>query len=380
MPRAPQRRPHLRGRVGQVLEAALQTGANPFAQITRFISKPSSTKTVRTVHDLTGVFRASSLSKKPSTRQDTMDGDGSGNDNGLKETPVDDVYNVQRGPPDYAFSTLPYIEDRAANSTKLMAQHTFRMTSPYDCQVTTTQTDLNAGTGFANVDDAVMEGVAEAQNKARWFDFYAGMYRYYHVVSCRWHITIENQSLLPIWVHQFYGNEEDRPVTASNQDMLLWGDTYSHYVGPVAFAITSQGGTERNDLPTGVNEETNVITQGANFETGNNVTARGPSHIVQLSGEYRPGDFTREVRLDSLVENWTLVNTNPALSERLHIRIKPQTEGWGDNDTSGYGQILKYRILTRIEYLVEFKELKDGLKYPVSTQPITVTLVTNSKT
>ena len=50
----------------------------------------------------------------PPTTMSTGSGDGagSGNNLGLKETPIDDVINVSRGPPDYTFASLPYVSTR----------------------------------------------------------------------------------------------------------------------------------------------------------------------------------------------------------------------------------------------------------------------------
>ncbi|ETO99975.1 hypothetical protein F441_22600 [Phytophthora nicotianae CJ01A1] len=45
----------------------------------------------------------------------TGDGGGSGNAQGLKETPIDDPYIVYRGPSDHTFANLPYSETRQVN-------------------------------------------------------------------------------------------------------------------------------------------------------------------------------------------------------------------------------------------------------------------------
>ncbi|KAK1937132.1 Capsid protein VP1 [Phytophthora citrophthora] len=55
--------------------------------------------------------KAVAVSNMPSTLT-MVDGEGSGNDAGLKETPVDNPYIVYRGPPDYSFCSLPFTETR----------------------------------------------------------------------------------------------------------------------------------------------------------------------------------------------------------------------------------------------------------------------------
>nr|QJI53851.1 MAG: capsid protein [Parvo-like hybrid virus UC4] len=396
MPRRPQRHPYLRGHARNVVEAIIKTGANPFAQFTRFAAKPSPTKTVRVADDIPASWKRkeSPIMAPAAKRQKTSLPDlqatvnmesnahGSGTDAGLKETPVDDPFNVQRGPPDYSFATLPYVLDSVQSANQWMRQHTFRMTSPYDALVTALNQDYNVGAGTTTIYTASTDAADVTGNKARWFDLYASMYKYYHVIACRWHVTIENQTMQPIWVHQYYGNATERPIDASNVDMMLWRDTKSYYVGPVANAISASGYAERNEIPAGANDETDVVTgTGANYESANHVAAKGPSYILQLAGEYRPGDADREIRTDNLVENWTLCSTNPALPERLNIRVRGQQESINQaaGDASNYNTLLTYRMFTRIEYLVEFKELNDGLKYPVATQPAVFSITTSTR-
>lgn len=396
MPRRPQRHPYLRRHARNVVEAIINTGANPFAQFTRFAAKPSPTKTVRVADDIPASWKRkdSPIMAPAAKRQKTSLPDlqpaakmesnahGSGTDAGLKETPVDDPFNIQRGPPDYSFATLPYVLDSVYSATQFMRQHTFRMTSPYDALVTSSAVDINPGAGTTFAYTAVTDAGDVTVNKARWFDLYASMYKYYHVIACRWHVTIENQSMQPIWVHQYYGNATERPNDASNVDMMLWRDTKSYYVGPIANAVSASGYAERNEIPAGDNDE-NAANAGVpvNYETGNHVAAKGPSYILQLAGEYRPGDADREIRTDNLVENWTLCSTNPALPERLNLRVKGQQESVNPaaGDAFSYNQLITYRMFTRIEYLVEFKELNDGLKYPTARQPAVFTITTNTR-
>ena len=110
------------------------------------------------------------------------------------------------------------------------------------------------------------------------------------------------------------------------------------------------------------------------YSSGNNINSQVSKATCTMMGEYRTGDFNREIRLDSEVENWTLTNTNPALPEYLVIRCKGNWDAISQNDGNNYGDDLKYRIRIHTSYLVEFKELKDGLKWPVADQPLSVTI------
>lgn len=304
---------------------------------------------------------------------------GSNNAQGLTETPVDHVVNVTRGPPDYTFVSLPIIREEYVNESFWSRDHTWRMTSPYDTFVTRGGTqDLNTGAGTATVDAQLVDGGAgdNTAQSCRWFSFYAGMYNYYHTVSCRWVCTIENYSSFPFYVHEIYHNETEPPPGATNHDMMLWPGVKSHYVGTHAQAMTSTGRVERNDKPsaTAENREDATMQSGDDVETTNEITSRGLGPVLTISGSYEPGDFKRLIHLDSMVENWTSVTGNPALSERLTLRIRHASDGISLNSANSYDKTLVYNIKMKCEYLVEFKELKMQLRFPIQRQPITVTL------
>lgn len=332
-----------------------------------------------------------SLSNLPPTKKANLqrtiagtmpEGTGSGNQGGLKETPIDDVTeHVERGPPNYTFASLPALRQSMVNVTVFSDQIQARMTSPYDWLVNNQLVDQNAGAGAMPTETSVMDTSDTTITKANWWDYYAGIYKYYHVVACRWHLTLENKGDAPIWVHQWYQNETDRPQGAGNMDMLAWPDTLSHYVECQATAVTSNGQIETTEVSDGGNGPATTIATGSNFETTNMITKTArKSPILQLSGEYRPGDYNREIRLDTDVENWTETNTNPKLSERLCFRIRPLQEGVRLNSAESAQDAIKYFYFIRLEFLVEFKELRDNLRYPLQKQPLTVTISANAET
>lgn len=301
------------------------------------------------------------------------DGGGSGMDAGLKETPLDNPYVIYRGPPDYTFASLPFTQTEQKNLTNVYAfDHYFRMTSPYDCTVESVAQDLNTGIGTATA-------YTETENsiwKARWFDYYAGLYKYYHVVGCQYNVFIENLSGQPIWAYCMFYNDTIPNNGASNEDMQLWNGVQYKYLDRRHLAVTSSGFIETDEENLGnqkFQEDQTTTAAASNYETTNNVANFGKSKCV-FSGEYKPGQFRREIHLDSEVENWTAVTTNPSLPEKLLIRIKGLNEAINENDAITYGTDIKYRIQTKLNYLVEFKELVDGLRWPVRRQPVTVTV------
>ena len=324
------------------------------------------------------------LSNLQADAQPMSGGGGSGNPAGLRETPIDAPdrkHPVQRGPPDYTFATLPYIRDKRVRTTRWTFDEGYRMTSPYDPSITAAAfTDLNAGVGQATVVTVEASDASDVTaTPARWFDFYATMYNYYHVLGVRWHMTVENLKTDPLWLHVLYFNDEVPPLGATNEDIMCWNDAESHYIGSHAMAVTSTGEMEANHTLTNANNvEGNGGTSDAfNYESGNHVSALGNNPILKISGSYRPGQKKRQIHLDSEVENWTSVSANPALPEKLLFRFKPYWNGIDTNDATNYDRTLAFRYTFRCEYLVEFKELKTGLRWPVERQPLIAAIQTN---
>ncbi|KAE8879109.1 hypothetical protein PF002_g28733 [Phytophthora fragariae] len=299
------------------------------------------------------------------------DGGGSGNAPGLKETPIDDPYVVYRGPPDYTFCSLPYIQQRYSSAGDTYStDYVFRMTSPYDVRQEMVAGDVNVGAGVMNVDTESDTGTVSA----RWFDYYAGMYKYYHVIGCKYDIFIENLKTDPLWAYLMFYNETQPPNEASNDDMQLWDNVKYKYIDRRAAAITSAGYMEGGEHA--VNEVTNEGGTSTaivdSYETSNHVKAG--NYTAHFSGEYKPGQYRREIHLDSDVENWTLCTTNPSLPEKLLLRLKPVNDAMSHNNATNYGNDLFFKIRVRLSYLVEFKELKDRFRWPVQRQPLTVTI------
>ena len=314
------------------------------------------------------------------------DGGGSGNAAGLKETPVDDPFMVNRGPPDFTFASLPYVQEKFEHRTSVFENTTwFRMTSPYDCANARGTADINTGAGTANNSTLTADSSDSSIQSARWFNFYAGIYKYYHVVACKYKIFVENLLMEPLYAHLMFINDTMPSAAATNHDMMLWKGVRTHYLNPMGYAIDTTGVADVGFAQTLTNQ-TNVNEENANggmdvadtFQSANNIGHPG-SKIGIFEGVYRPGDFTREIRLDSEVENWTLCTTNPALPERLMLRLKPVTQAIDTNNATNYGDRILARVRVELDYLVEFKELKDGLQWPISRQPLTVTIVQNEE-
>lgn len=239
-----------------------------------------------------------------------MGGNGSGNNLGLKETPIDNVMNVSRGPPDYTFASLPYMSmKKYFDSVNYAADLAFRMTSPYDPQVTAINTAVPGATGTP----ATIPQTAEPDStikKARWFDYYSGIYKYYHVVACRSKIYIENLSGEGLWAHLMFYNDKLPPSGATNEDILQWKNVRSQYLLPQYRAVVNTGSisaVEQEQVIANMNDdidESDGYTGAvSNYQNGNHVSSRGGHVSTSFTGTYRPGDYKREIILDSQVEN-----------------------------------------------------------------------------
>nr|QTE03915.1 MAG: capsid protein [Phoenicopteridae parvo-like hybrid virus] len=332
---------------------------------------------------------SSLLNLQDNTQQDAnMDGDssavGSGNNLGLKETPIDPVpQDVTRGPPDYTYASLPYYRDTKTSLVAAWAyDYGFRMTSPLDPAMTqAAAVDLNAGAGSAaTVTVEALDSSDVAQTSARWFDFYSTLYNYYHVVGAKWHFMCENLSQEPMWCHVLHCNDEIPPITATNEDIQCWNDTESHFIGCHSYGVVT-GGINRNESNANENnvEGSNTAGTTSNFSSGNNIASRASSPVIKLSGSYRPGDSKRQIHLDSEIENWTSVAANPSLPERLLFRFKPYWNALDTNNATSYNRSMLFRWTFKIDYLVEFKELKSGLRWPIERQPVICAIQTNAE-
>lgn len=312
------------------------------------------------------------------TTQETMSGEGGDRKLGGKETALDAIVDIERGIPSWQYASLPYNTVWSMQTDTWCYDWGYRMTSPINCDMSVDTVNLTTGGGRTNVstfkadaDDTIGPG-----GKAMWFDYYASIYKYYAVVGCKYNILIENICGDDFWVHEMFVSKTNPPKEADNNDILNWPNVKSHYVRSMAAAIATSG-KEVQDVDMNKANEADSAPNGgdtSNYETSNHIRNEGSS-IIKLSGSYRPGDYTRDIAQDSDVEVWTETNTNPKLREALLLRIKPCRNYYKANDASQkFDRYLRWKITAQLEYLVEFKELRDGLKWPIRKQPCTVSI------
>jgi len=330
-----------------------------------------------------GIKSRSSRIPRSSAMSDNTGGDaGNGGHEETQLDPIAQGWKIYRGPPDYTHATLPWIYEQKLTATEYSRDYTIRLTSPYDPLHDGTSADANPGTGFA---DTVTASASDTKNNfgrnVAYWDYYASLYKYYSVLGCRYRVRVENLSHEKFYVHAMHVTNTTPPATASNWDMLIWkgvksklvhpymkftnlGVAYTNYVNQVEEEVVQMDADAMND-PSEINNE-NTETHVISNKTG--------STFAYFQGEYRPGQSDQMIHEDDAVSIWTPVTANPTLREALLIRIKPYDNATVTSSTSDYERELTYNITIECDYLVEFKELPDTLRWPVTRNPLSVTI------
>ena len=295
--------------------------------------------------------------------------------------PIKSDWQIFRGPPPYTHASVAAIyEHKFADSTERWSRdHVVRMTSPRQPFKNLYYYDANVGAGVQSIGAA--DTGAEPFYCTYW-EFYASLYKYYSVLACRYYVTFENLTADAMYVHIMNYNQTAPPQNCSNHDMLLWNGVKSFLSTPHVAPYNAQqlrksevfAGNIENDDP--VSGETNVDVS-AHWA----VSRSHARPIITYNSQYEAGDTQQEIVLDENVSTWTLTSTNPSLEENLLIRVKAADDATANasGNAANYGRTLSYNLKVKVEYLVEFRELKEGLRYPVQRDPITITIESNNR-
>ena len=298
------------------------------------------------------------------------------------ETDVDDIaygFKVYRGPPAYTHVVLPFVyEEEVEHQSFFAYDYAFRMTSPYDPYINSDTVDLNPGAGTANVRGIFNESI-DTRNKSghnvAFWEYYKGLYKYYNVLACRYKVTFENRSHDTVFVHQMYMNDSQPPTNASNTDMMIWQDVKTQIVHSQFTYANTLGYTNANEVLDANYDDDAAMDIALNSASASGyIQNKNGTPICVFAGEYRSGQHQHEIHQDEDVQNWTAVSANPKLREALLIRIKPRdnaTPPAGGN-ASDQQRRLTFNIRVEIEYLTEFKELDQRIRYPVNRNPVTI--------
>ena len=295
--------------------------------------------------------------------------------------PIQQAWSLTPGPPTYTHVVLPYIQEQHVVTSPLnTSEITLRMTSIYDPSVAHSNVDMQPGAavtnGLLSVNPVTDTAVANTGYCA-YFKYYESLYKYYSVIGCRYSISIENLSHDRMWAHLLFHQATYPPRNASNWDMQLWKGIKSQVLHPKARFL------ETNGIPFNEQSAYNYDNEaGVDGTFSNNGTLQKGyiqntgSSIVHFEGEYRPGQYDQEVILDGENDTWTPTNENPKLPELLTVRLKTYDNA-AIGPEAGTTRVaaerpLLYNYVIKLTYLVEFKELKDEIRWPVNRNGLTV--------
>ena len=320
--------------------------------------------------------------RRPSPAMSDNTGGDAGN-GGHEETQLDPIgqgWKIYRGPPDYTHAVLPWIYEQKIAAIEHVRDYQFRMTSPYQPLVTPQSNDINVGAGFSDgVGTHPTQTRGDSDKTVAYWDYYTGLYNYYSVLGCRYKVRVENHSFEKFYVHSMLVTNTDPPLTASNWDMLIWKGVKSQLVHPYMrfqnIATNGSGFVEADQL--NLDNDTMAAWDTTNADGSTYaIPNANRNQFAYIVGQYRPGMTDQMVHEDSAVSIWTGVSSNPALKEALLVRIKPYDNSSVPpaGDGLSYERDLTYTITVECEYLVEFKELKAGLRWPVTRNPLTVNI------
>lgn len=305
-------------------------------------------------------------------RMTIADGNSTTQEGRHDETEIDPIKNdwhIFRGPPDYTHTSLPAIYVNNCNQVVKTFEAGIRLTSPYQPFFATAASNINTSGGTTTIAGSSGDAGFETQ----YFNFYSQLYRYYSVISCRYHVTAENYGSEPIWMHVMKYNQEKPPNGASNEDMTLWRGVKSHYMTPhAAFYDTNLGTGGVRHATNGYNLEDSDINTAADTSLDATPVSRKNSAVISFSDQYNAGDFRREVALDSEINTWTQTIANPTYPENLLIRFNTDEASTG-LDALNRNRRMQVNLRMEVEYLCEFKELTPEVRYPVRRDPITLT-------
>lgn len=168
--------------------------------------------------------------------------------------------------------------------------------------------------------------------RAHW----AGMYDYYTVLGCEYAIKIINTSPT---LENYLGTSANQ--YPGFQDVEI----YKFLSGNTTIPAVSL-----NTIKYWKNVQKYMCYQASQ--------RRSKSCVTTISGVWKPGDYKRDVRDDSMAKVWTAVNASPALKEVLSLRLHESAIG----AKTGVFPLLNLEVT--LKFIVQFKDLTADLKYP----------------
>lgn len=380
---------------------------NPFAQVSRFGSRPSATRTIHKETDLPPNWRASptpsetnlratpTMSQRP--RQVSEDDDemtgvfvanalraaandppgetttamtvAGGTSNGIvRETPITrQISNFGLEDTHTAVLTqTSYVTIAFTNTTNQTEHLEVRLNTPVDWFVGPSITAPTAGSALANgLYNAVFPAQAVSLNtplswpailrnfptnhpnsgeRPQWRQWFEKLYQYYVVLGLEYEITMYN------------------PSTNANHDAVC-----AYYFDQ----FSAQNATS-------VHPNSATIAQMEQWPDANfvRIPSNGDGDMSKayrvIKGYHKPGRIRHNVENDEDVRTWTKVGANPSLTEIMTLKF---SKAW-DN---GYPSAQPIMIRMDMRWIVQYKDLNPVFRWPSSQTPgPTTTLIAPS--
>ena len=275
---------------------------------------------------------------------------GGGNNPVSKETPISQGVGLSYGLPETHTAIIPWTTFVSYGFLDHDAplQLQLRMNAIWDMMANSVTTLASAGTiaakafhtrpvGPGGVNTALMTfpqtPSTGATEQPQWRNYFAALYDYYTVLSCKYRITINHTT----------------NVRGTDAIVGVQFDTYSD-------TATTTG----NVMP-----QTKLIEalhyKGINWKVIRAATSENNSDtaLTVIEGVYKPGQAKRNIIDDGDVKTWTATGTTlPNLKEILTLNLwkAPLSYGIPDNICGN--------IQIELQYIVQFKDLKQQARYP----------------
>lgn len=173
-------------------------------------------------------------------------------------------------------------------------------------------------------------GTGDKREKGWNQQYWEIQYQYYHVMKATWKATIMNCGITDAnygeVFHQYqdYGNKDDNviPETCPYEYMIGYKNI-KHELIPA---------------------------------DGSNSTSTAA--FTSIEGDYYPGQAKTNIKTDELTKTWTLVDSNPALTESLRLYF------YSGALSGAVPAVGKFNIRLSVKYIVQFKDLRGPFKYP----------------
>ena len=188
-------------------------------------------------------------------------------------------------------------------------------------------------------------------NQCAWSSYWAKLYQQYTVIGCEWKIILRNAR-----------EAQNAASNSTNRDALLAWEYDS-----------SSAADSGNLIPDGAALKHVQQWKGINWKTI--PSGYGNPQDIVLQGTYKPGSIPRMVKNDGDVKTWNPTGggnstswTAPALKDDLHLMFFHHPLAQSGTQT------VHVNMEIQLKYIVQFKDLIDGARYPAGQTDVSQTV------